>query len=143
MRKATNSFFVFVSTRASVRPHGRNNSAPTRRAFHQIWYVSIFRKSVENIQVSLKSYRKENPVILHKHLCILKITCRWIVPRMKNYTYNEKLCLEWKIIPRIKNYTHNEKLYLEWKTIPGMKNYTYNEKLYLEWKIIPGMKNYA
>jgi len=31
------------------------NSAPTGQIFHEIWYISIFQKSVQKIKVSLKS----------------------------------------------------------------------------------------
>jgi hypothetical protein len=50
--KATISFVVYVC------PSACNNSAPTT-VFHEIWYLSIFRKSVEKIKVWLKS-KKNN-----------------------------------------------------------------------------------
>ena len=47
LREATISFVV------SVRPHGKHGFHWTD--FHEIGYLSIFRKSVEKFQVSLKS----------------------------------------------------------------------------------------
>ena len=38
-----------------VRPSAWNNSVPTGRILMKFWYLSIFRKSVEKIQVSLKN----------------------------------------------------------------------------------------
>ena len=35
-------------------------------AFHEIWYLSIFRKSVEKIQVPLKSDQKKKQVLYMK-----------------------------------------------------------------------------
>jgi hypothetical protein len=51
-RKATISFFIFVCP--AVCPSVWNNSAPTGRVFLKS-DTRIFRKSVEKIQVSLKS----------------------------------------------------------------------------------------
>jgi len=54
LRKATIGFVV------SVRPHGKKNSASTGGIFIKKWYLNIFRKSVENIQVSLKCDRNDS-----------------------------------------------------------------------------------
>ena len=43
----------------SVRPLTWNNSAPTGRIFKKIWHLSVFRKYVEKILGSLKSYKNE------------------------------------------------------------------------------------
>ena len=51
--------------------------------FHEILYLSIFRKSVEEIQVPLKS-DKNNGCTLREDLCTFMIISRWIFPRMKN-----------------------------------------------------------
>jgi hypothetical protein len=52
LRKATISFIV------SVRPSVRIEQLGSHwRDFLQIWYLSIFRKSAEKIQISLKSYK--------------------------------------------------------------------------------------
>ena len=51
LRKATVSFVMSVPP--SVGPLGKLGSH--WKGFHEIWYISIFRKSVEKIQVSLKS----------------------------------------------------------------------------------------
>jgi hypothetical protein len=50
LRKATISFLM--SVRLSVRMEQLGSHWAD---FHEIWYLMIFRKSVENIQVSLKS----------------------------------------------------------------------------------------
>jgi hypothetical protein len=51
LRKATVSFVISVCP--SVCPHGKLGSH--WKDFHEIYYFSIFGKSVEKIQVSLKS----------------------------------------------------------------------------------------
>ena len=52
LRKKTISFAM------SVRPSAWNKSVPTRRIFYDVWYLSILRKSVQKVQVSLKSNKK-------------------------------------------------------------------------------------
>ena len=71
-----------ASSCLSVRPFARSNSTPTGRIFYDIWYLRIFRKSVEKIQVSLKSdknkdYFKLKPI----HIFILS---RSVLLRMRN-----------------------------------------------------------
>jgi hypothetical protein len=57
--------------------------------FHEIWYLrNCFRKSVEKIQVSLKS--DKNNGTLHEDLCTFMITSRWILLRMRNIS--DKTC---------------------------------------------------
>jgi len=51
--KATISFVM------SVCPSIWNNLAPTGRIFVEIWYLSIFQRSVKEIQVSLKSAKNK------------------------------------------------------------------------------------
>jgi hypothetical protein len=51
--------------------------------FHEIWYFIIFSKSVEKIQVSLKS--NNNNGTLHEDLCTFMIISRWILLRMRNF----------------------------------------------------------
>jgi hypothetical protein len=58
--------------------------------FHDIWYLSIFGKSVEQIQVSLKS--DNNNGTLHKDLCTFMIISRSILLRMRNVS--DKSCTE-------------------------------------------------
>jgi len=50
--------------------------------FHVIWYLIIFRKSVEKIHVSLKSDKKTD--ILHANLCTSTIMPLSFGPRMRN-----------------------------------------------------------
>jgi len=47
LRKATPNFVMSVSVHTELGPHRTN--------FHEILYLSIFRKSIEQVQVSLKS----------------------------------------------------------------------------------------
>ena len=53
--------YVRLHIRPSVRPSvclsAWNNSAPTGRIFMKFWYLSIFRKLVEKIQVSSKPHK--------------------------------------------------------------------------------------
>jgi len=44
-----------VYARLSIRPSRWNNLGSHWTDFHEIWYLNIFRKSAEKIQVSLKS----------------------------------------------------------------------------------------
>jgi hypothetical protein len=55
VRKIAKSYYLLLPVSLSV--HVCNNSAPTGRIFNEIWYLSIFRKSVENIHVWLTFYR--------------------------------------------------------------------------------------
>jgi hypothetical protein len=59
-----------------------------RTDFHEIWYLCIFRKSVEKIQVSLKS--DKNNGTLHEDLCTFMMISRWILLRMRNVVENTK-----------------------------------------------------
>ena len=52
LRKATINFVMFVRMSVHVLQLGSHSTD-----FHKIWYLSIFRKSVEKIQISLKSYK--------------------------------------------------------------------------------------
>ena len=53
--------------------------------FYEIWCLSIFRKSVEKIQVSFKS--DNNNGTLHDDLCTFMITSRWILLRIRNVSH--------------------------------------------------------
>ena len=54
LRKATVSFVM------SVWPYVRMEQPGSRLAgFHEIWYLNIFRKSVEKIQVALNSDKND------------------------------------------------------------------------------------
>jgi hypothetical protein len=57
---------------------------------HSGWCFSIFRKSVEKIQVRSKS--DNNNGTLHKDLCTFMIISRWILLRMRNVS--DKSCRE-------------------------------------------------
>jgi hypothetical protein len=61
-----------------------------RTYFHEILYLIIFKKSVKEIQVSLKS--DKNYGYLHKDLCtFMRVYCR-IRLRMRNIS--DKSCME-------------------------------------------------
>ena len=74
-RKATSSFVMsgFLSVDSSVHSFAWNNSAPSGRNFMKVCYMSILRKSVENIQVSLK-FNKNT-----EHLTLLPIYINFLV----------------------------------------------------------------
>jgi hypothetical protein len=74
LRKATVSFVCL-----HVRPQQLGSH---RTDFHRIWYLSIFRKSVEKIQLSLKS--DQNNAYLHKHQYVFLIMTRSVLLRMRN-----------------------------------------------------------
>jgi len=59
--------------------------------FHEIWYLSIFRKSVEKIQVSLKSNKNNSGTLLEDHYTFF-IVSRSVLLRMKNVS--DKRCRE-------------------------------------------------
>jgi hypothetical protein len=71
---------LITSSCLSVRPPTCEQLGSNWKNFNEIWYLSIFRKSVEKIEVSLK-YDKNNGT-LHEDLCTFKIISRWIVLRM-------------------------------------------------------------
>ena len=58
--------------------------------FHEIWYLSIFRKYVQKIHVSLKY--DENKRYLHEDLCTFMMLSRWILPILWNVS--DKICRE-------------------------------------------------
>jgi hypothetical protein len=55
--------------------------------FHEIGYLGFFRKSVEKIQVSLKS--DKNNSTLHEGQYTFSIIYRSVLPRMKNISERE------------------------------------------------------
>jgi hypothetical protein len=54
-----------------------------RICIHKIWYLSIFRNSVQKVQISLKS---KNNGTLHEDICLgtFITISRWILLRMRN-----------------------------------------------------------
>jgi hypothetical protein len=79
LRKANFSFVLSVS---ALCPPACNNSAPTGQIFCEIWYLNVFRKSVEKISVSLKS--EKNKDTSYENLSPFMILSRWTSLRMKN-----------------------------------------------------------
>jgi hypothetical protein len=86
LRNATIGFVV--SVRLSVR---MEQVGPHRTAIHDISYLSIFRKSVAKIQVSLKSDTNKWH-FTRRPVYIYDIVSRRILLRMKNVSY--KTCRE-------------------------------------------------
>ena len=62
LRKATVSFAMSVFQSIQfVRPSARMEKLGSQRKdFHEIWYLRIFQKSTEKIQVWLKSYKNNS-----------------------------------------------------------------------------------
>jgi hypothetical protein len=77
-----------MSVRLFVCQHGTAHLSLTD--FHEILYLNIFRKSVEKIQVSLKS--DKNKATLHEDLYILLIISRLVLLRIRNVS--NKSCRE-------------------------------------------------
>ena len=77
LRKATISFM-------SVRPCMSVRMEPGSHwtDFDEIWYLRLFRKSVEKTQVSLQS--DNNNGHIHKDVFTFMTTSRWILLRMRN-----------------------------------------------------------
>ena len=85
MRKAKVSFLL------SVRPFIRMEQLCSyRKDFHERWYLSIFRKSVETIKVSLNMTRIT--YTLYEYQCTFLVTPRSVLLGMKNIS--NKLCRE-------------------------------------------------
>ena len=85
LRKATLSFVV------SVRPFGRMEQLGFHWTdFHEIWYLSILKKSVTKIQVSLRSDKNNGyfPMKSNKHFFIIY---RSVLLRMKRCLKKKKL----------------------------------------------------
>jgi len=80
-----------MSVRPSVRPSTWNNSAPTGRIFMKFDILTIFRKSVEKIQVSLKSDKKTGLLYVKTNIYIFIISRSFLL-RMKNIS--DKDCRE-------------------------------------------------
>ena len=74
----------------SVRTSAWNNSAPTGRIFHEIWYLRIFRKSVETIQVSLKPVKNKDTLHEDRYTFLI-LSCSFRL-RMRNVP--DKSCRE-------------------------------------------------
>jgi len=107
-RKATISFVV------SVRPSVRIEQLGSHWTdFHYIWHLCIFRKSVEKIQVSLKS--DKNNGTLHEDRYVFLIISRLILLRMRNVS--DKSCWEnQKTRIMFKNFIfENRAVYEMWK----------------------------
>jgi hypothetical protein len=65
-----------MSVRPSVRPYGTNHLPLD---LHKIWYLRVFRKSVEKIHVSITS-----SITSHKNVCVLTVISRWILLGIRN-----------------------------------------------------------
>ena len=80
LRKATISFVMFVcpSVCQSIRIEQLGSYCT---GFHEIWYLSIFRKSVEKIRVSLKSAKNNGTAIEDQYTFLIQ--CRSVLLRMR------------------------------------------------------------
>ena len=95
MRKATVGFIMSVCVPAclSIRLSVRIGQLGSHRTdFYEIWYLSIFRKSVEKIQVFVKS-DKNNGYFAWRHSTY--ILPRWILLRMRSIFSPWKSCRSW------------------------------------------------
>ena len=61
-----------------------------RTRVHETWYLRTFQKSVDKIQVSLKSEKHKG--FLHKNLCKLMIKSRRVIVGMRNVSKRTVLC---------------------------------------------------
>jgi hypothetical protein len=66
-----------LSVRLTPRPSAWNNWAPHWTDFHEIWHLSIFRKSVQETQVSLKSDNQYTCVSCSVLLRMRKVSDKW------------------------------------------------------------------
>jgi len=73
-----------ISSVMSASSSPRNNSVLIRRFFMKFVKLSIFRKPVTKIQVSLKSEKKNKGGNLHDDICTTMITSRAILLRIRN-----------------------------------------------------------
>jgi hypothetical protein len=78
---ASSSMPVCLSVCLSVRPHGTTRLPLAD--LHDIWYLNIFRKSVQKIQVLLKSDKTNG----HFTLRPTYVYVRWILLKMKNISH--------------------------------------------------------
>jgi hypothetical protein len=85
---------VRPSVRLSVYPSAWDTSVPTGRIFYTISRLRVFRKSVERIQVLLKSDKTNGKFIhqVHEDLCTFMIISRRILLTVRNVS--DKSCRE-------------------------------------------------
>jgi hypothetical protein len=76
LRKATISFVMSVRLSNRMEIFGSH-----WKGFHDIWHKNVFQKSIEKIQVSLKS--DKNNSYLNTDLCKFMVIPRWILLRMR------------------------------------------------------------
>jgi len=89
-----------------VSPSACNNSGPGGRIFHEIWYLSIFRKSVAKIQVPLNS-DKNNGYFAWRLISV-------------NSPYSNR-CLIRKLYRKSKHTFYGQQLFIS-KIVPFMRN---------------------
>ena len=77
--KATISFVI------SVRPSVRTEELGSQfRDFHEIWHLSIFRRTFDTVQLSLKSDNNTQYFTWRPIYCTFMVTARLILLRMRN-----------------------------------------------------------
>jgi hypothetical protein len=84
-RRATISFVISVCPSVRMEQLGFDWTD-----FREIWYLTIFRHSVEEVQFWLKSGKNNGH--FHENLCTFVIIFRWILLRMRNVS--DKICTE-------------------------------------------------
>jgi hypothetical protein len=108
--------YVCLSVHPSVRPSARNNSAPTGRIFMKFLYVTIFRKTVEKIQVTLNSDQYKTGT-LHQNGTLHE----------NGYFTRKRGCFTWKRVLYMKTSTLHENGYFTRKRVLYMKTGTLHE----------------
>jgi len=110
MRKATISFAITLLL--SVHPSAWDTSAPNEKDFYEIWYLNIFPKSAQKIQVSLKSDRNNGHftwrrVCLYDNISLTSSEDRSMSDKTRNKSFilndffNRAVCeIMWKNIVR-------------------------------------------
>ena len=110
LRKATITFVMSVCL--SVCPYVRMEQIVSHwTGFHEIWYLNIFRISVEKIQVFLKSEKNKRVLNVKTSLCFVSYLTRFlselemiqriVVEKIKTYFILNDLSPLPKIVPFI------------------------------------------
>jgi hypothetical protein len=91
---AKSDYWLRPSVRLSIYPHGTIGSH--LRDFHEIWYLRIFRKSDEKIQVSLNSYQNKEyftgrPIYIVDHISLI-LTMKSISDKISEKLETHILC---------------------------------------------------
>ena len=116
IRKTAKRDCLLRRVSVSVLPFSLEHLGSDWTDLNEIWHLSIFRKSVEKIHVSLKP-DKNNGCFTWRP-CTFMIISLWILLRMKN--------VAGKIVKKIKGTLHEDPVRL----------WLYPSGFFLEWKIL-------